>query len=104
MIYHVCRKEDFEKEKDDGLFGSAELGTYGFIHSSTKEGLKKILPRFEKTEELVVLYIDEDELKEKIRYEDKDQQHLYPHFYEPIDASSIKEIKTLNEWVKEMDL
>ena len=100
MIYHVCQKEVWEKEKGNPLFGESEMKDYGFIHSSTKTGLKKILKRFTDTDNLLVLSIDETKIREKIVYEDKDKDHLYPHFYEKIPASAIVKTEPLNEYLQ----
>ncbi len=97
MIFHVCRKESWENEKDQTLFGQEEMDRYGFIHSSTRKGLERILGRFENKEDYVVLLIDEESIKDKIVYEEKDRERLYPHFYEKIDTSCIKEVKELSD-------
>jgi len=99
MIYHICLKTDWEKEKENKCFGETEIQKYGFIHSSTKEGLQKIIKRFENTDEYIVLVIDEKPIEEIIRYEEKDANHLYPHFYELIDMKAIKETCSLNDFL-----
>ena len=90
MIFHVCRKTTWEEEKKNGFFGRQEMNDFGFIHSSTKKGLFKILSRFKETQDYVVLSIDETDLKEDIVYEEKDKDHLYPHFYRLIPVSFVK--------------
>ncbi|MCR4633068.1 MAG: DUF952 domain-containing protein [Erysipelotrichaceae bacterium] len=99
MIFHVCRKEVWEKEKESGYFGKQELETYGLIHSSEKEGLKKILSRFTETEEYIVLYINEDPVRDKIFYEEKDKEKLYPHFHERIDIGLIEKTEPLKTFI-----
>ncbi len=99
MIFHVCKKEVWEKEKESGWFGKQELETYGLIHSSEKEGLQKILPRFSDIEGQLVLYIDEAPIREKISYEEKDKKKLYPHFHEPIDISLVVKTEPLKTFI-----
>jgi uncharacterized protein (DUF952 family) len=100
MIFHVCKKEVWEKEKESGSFGKQELETYGLIHSSRKEGLRKILPRFSDIGTYVVLYIDEDPIQDKIFYEEKDKDKFYPHFHEPIDISRIEKTEPLKTFIE----
>ena len=104
MIYHICLKTDWEKEKGNKRFGEIEIRKYGFIHSSTKEGLKKIIKRFDNTDEHIVLVIDEKPMEEIIRYEEKDANHLYPHFYELIDMRTIKETCDLSDFLLNHDV
>lgn len=99
MIYHVCKKEVWEKEKRNSSFGEEELKNYGFIHSSVKKGLSKIISRFKETEEYVVLTIDEEKIRDLIFYEEKDSEHLYPHFREKIDRSLIVKEEGLNAFL-----
>ena len=100
MIYHVIKKDVWDKEKDDKGFGTEEIKKFGFIHSSTEEGLKKIMKRFEDDmESYLLLCIDEEAIKDKIRYEEKDNDHLFPHFTELIDVTLIKDIITLKEYL-----
>lgn len=101
MIFHVCRKTTWEEEKKNNCFGKEEMNTYGFIHTSTRQGLSKILSRFKEKEDYVVLSIDETDLNEDIVYEEKDKDHLYPHFYKLIPASSIREVFDLNTYLNQ---
>ena len=100
MIFHVCKKEVWEEEKESGSFGKHELTAYGLIHSSEKEGLRKILSRFSDTQTYVVLYIDEDPIQDKIVYEEKDKEKLYPHFHEPIDIGLIVKTEPLKTFIE----
>ncbi|MBQ3295629.1 MAG: DUF952 domain-containing protein [Erysipelotrichaceae bacterium] len=104
MIYHICLKSDWNKEKENRYFGEMEMQKYGFIHSSTIEGLNKIIRRFDNKEDYVVLVIDEKPIDGIIRYEDKDAEHLYPHFYELIDMKVIKETCDLSDFLLKHDI
>ncbi|MEE3426101.1 MAG: DUF952 domain-containing protein, partial [Erysipelotrichaceae bacterium] len=99
MIFHVCRKTTWEEEKKNDCFGKEEMNAYSFIHTSTKHGLSKILSRFKETQDYVVLSIDETDLKEDTVYEEKDKDHLYPHFYRLIPVSFVKEVCSLETYL-----
>ena len=99
MIYHICTKQDWEKEKGDRFFGETEIKKFGFIHSSNMEGIRRIIGRFDNVDDFVALSIDERMLEGKIRYEKKDADHLYPHFYEMIDREAIQEVSDLSDFL-----
>ena len=102
MIYHVCTIETWDQEKDNKKFGKSELKKYGFIHSSTKKGLERIINRFtDETEKYLVLCIDEEPIRDQIRYENKDPDHLFPHFAELIDRDHIKNVMSLKDFLSE---
>lgn len=102
MIYHITRKEIYESEKNNLLFGKDEIERYGFIHSSNEIGLNRIIKRYlDNIDDYLVLCIDEKQLLDQIVYEDKDTENLYPHFYKPIESKHIKEVISLNEFIKE---
>lgn len=95
--YHVISKDHWNKEKDSNLFGQYELNNYGFIHSSTLKGLSKIIDRYLENEKdylILKLYVDED----MVKYEDKDIEQLYPHFYSLIDKKYIKSVIELADF------
>lgn len=89
--YHIISKENWNDEKDNEKFGKYEIDKYGFIHSSTLKGLSKIIDRYLENEKdylVLKLYVDED----MVKYEEKDIEHLYPHFYSLIDKKYIKSV------------
>lgn len=101
MIYHVIDKKTWDKEKENNFFGQSEIKQYGFIHSSNLKGLYKIVNRFTaEIENYLVLIIDESQLTDRIVYEEKDKEKIFPHFYELIDIKHIIEIITLAEFLK----
>lgn len=100
MIYHITKKEVWEKEKGNDRFGQDELDRYGLIHSSTLEGILKIIGRYaDDAASYLVLYIDEEAIRDQIRYEEKDPDHLFPHFYELIDIRHVKSVRPLDEYL-----
>ncbi len=104
MIYHITSKDTWEQEKDHAGFGEAELARFGFIHSSTLKGLLKILDRYEDDPDAyLILMIDERPLKEQIRYEEKDKDHLFPHFDNLIDSGLIQAILPLREYLRSLN-
>lgn len=104
MIYHICRKEDYLTEENKPFFGEREMKEYGFIHSSKKEGLDKILPRFmNDIDDYLILSIEEKGLADRIVYEEKDVRQLYPHFYELIPSKLIVGIEELSVFLADKD-
>ena len=96
-VYHIISKKDWSGEKDNRQFGETEIREYGFIHTSTTKGLQKIIKRYLDNEnDYLILSIDIDE--DLATYEDKDEQHLYPHFYSKIDRDCIADVIDLAQW------
>ena len=97
--YLVVDAPIWEKEKDNARIGLFETEKYGFIHSSTLPGLQKILDRFiPNLDTNLVLCINAPE--NTISWEDKDTEHLYPHFYDLIDKNNITAVIPLKDFIE----
>ena len=94
MIYHVCRKAEWEQALQKGFYDTGSLATEGFIHNSTLQQVAGVLQRYYKNETgLVLLHIDETLLTSSIRYElAPSVNELFPHIFGPINLEAV--IKT----------
>lgn len=101
--YLVVKKEDWESERSNSKIGHFEMDKYGFIHSSTVIGLAAIIDRFliDLDNELVLTI---NAYEDEVTYEDKDVDHLYPHFYHLIDLDQIVDVTPLAEFMERGDL
>ena len=48
MIYHVTKKDDWDKALQQGSYLAASLATEGFIHTSTLPQVTGVLERYYK--------------------------------------------------------
>ena len=94
MIYHVCRKTEWELALRKGFYETGSLATEGFIHNSTLQQVEGVLQRYYKNETgLVLLHIDETLLTSNLRYElAPSVNELFPHIFGPINLEAV--IKT----------
>ena len=91
MIYHIAKYEDFMLSKSGGSYFPNQYLLDGFIHCSTKEQVLSVANTwFLKSNNLVILEIDEQKLNVTINYENMEGGlDLYPHVYGEIPMSAI---------------
>ncbi|MEO6668334.1 MAG: DUF952 domain-containing protein [Ferruginibacter sp.] len=97
MIYHVTRKEDWEKALSDGFYEASSLKTEGFIHASAVNQITGVLERyFENEKELVLLYIDEDKVVAPIKYQLAESvQEIFPHIFGTLNLDAVVKTEIL---------
>ncbi len=97
MIYHVCRKPEWEDALQKGFYDTGSLATEGFIHNSTLQQVAGVLQRYYKNETgLVLLHIDETLLTSSLRYElAPSVNELFPHIFGPINLEAVIKIEQL---------
>ncbi len=94
MIYHVTKKQAWQKALQKGFYEAASLSTEGFIHTSTLPQVAGVLNRYYKNEvDLILLHIDESKLTSPVKYEMAPSvNELFPHIFGPININAV--IKT----------
>ncbi|MEO7524736.1 MAG: DUF952 domain-containing protein [Ferruginibacter sp.] len=94
MIYHVTKKEDWEKALQKGFYEAASLKTEGFIHTSSVNQVTGVLERyFENEKELLLLHIDEEKLQSPLKYEmAASVQEIFPHVFGTINLDAVVKI------------
>ena len=92
MIYHICKKSDWEKTSKSGEYRSDSLLSQGFIHCSTRLQVPRVLATFYQGQSgLVLLIIDLTLLRSPVKWEpgtDKPDE-LFPHVYGPINSEAV---------------
>lgn len=97
MIYHVTRKQDWEKALSAGFYEAASLQTEGFIHSSAINQITGVLERyFENEKELVLLHIDEGKLTAPLKYQLAESVgEVFPHIFGPLNLDAVVKTEML---------
>lgn len=97
MIYHITKKEDWEKALNDGFYEAASLKTEGFIHTSELNQITGVLERyFENEKDLVLLHIDEKKLTSPLKYQlAKSVEEIFPHIFGPINLDAVAKSEML---------
>lgn len=91
MIYHITKRDDWEKALSNGVYTAASLQTEGFIHTSSLNQVTGVLERyFENESDLVLLHIDEEKLVSPLKYELAESvQDVFPHVFGPINLDAV---------------
>lgn len=91
MIFHITKKNTWEKALANKCFRTESLNTEGFIHCSPIEKIPEVVNNFYKGQtELVLLCIDESKVKSKIIREDLYGHGFeYPHIYGELNLDAV---------------
>ena len=92
MIYHICKKSDWDKANKSGEYRAESLLSQGFIHCSTLLQVSRVLATFYQGQSgLVLLVIDPKQLASPVKWEpgtDKPDE-LFPHVFGPINTDAV---------------
>ncbi len=94
LIYHIADANAWQRAQENGRYNHSSLAAEGFIHASTKEQLQNTANRYFKLDpEIIVLYIEEDNVDEAIRYEPATGGDLYPHIYGTLNIEAVTQTR-----------
>ena len=90
-IFHITKREDWDRAKREGSYEPPSLASEGFIHCSTSDQVVRTANRLFRGETgLVLLEIDTDKVQAQIKYENcEGGQENFPHIYGPLDPVSV---------------
>ncbi|MCP6761736.1 MAG: DUF952 domain-containing protein [Fischerella sp. CENA71] len=90
IILHITQREKWKAAKLAGIYRADSLESEGFIHCSTPEQIIKVAERFFAAQKgLVLLLIDSEQVKSKIRYEMAEVDELFPHIYGALNIDAV---------------
>ncbi len=94
MIFHICRREDWEKAATEGVYRASSLETEGFIHCSTPKQLVSTANLLFRGEEgLVLLHIESQKVEAEIEYENTTGgEDLFPHIYGSLNLDAVQKV------------
>ncbi|MDG5789674.1 DUF952 domain-containing protein [Evansella sp. AB-P1] len=97
MIYHVVRRNDWEKWQQDDVYWPESVDKEGFIHCSTKEQMISIgNDLFPEEKELLLLKINSKEVESLVVLEDLSESGImFPHIYGHLNLDAIKSVKEI---------
>src|SRR6185436_953026 len=95
-IFHITKREEWERAEQEGVYQAPSLATEGFIHCSQADQVSRTANRlFSGQMGLVLLEIDTRQVKPEIRYESRDGgQEEFPHIYGALDLESVVRVLT----------
>jgi uncharacterized protein (DUF952 family) len=96
VIYHIATRADWDQALRDGEYTTSTVGKTlaeeGFIHASTEGQVNGVANRYYRgiQDELLVLVIDTERVRTRIRYEDVPGADApFPHIYGPLNADAV---------------
>ena len=96
MIYHLTLPEYWEPALETGQYEHPTYKTEGFIHCSTKEQLyRSAAKHFSDKDEILVLFLVEKRIKDKLRWEAAKSGELFPHIYGTIPVETVESVRML---------
>lgn len=97
MIYHMCRREEWEAALRAGTYaGSSQDLADGFIHFSTAEQLPGSARKHRAGQTgLVLLVVDPRVLGAALRWEPSRNGGLFPHLYGTLPLSAVRSVHDL---------
>jgi len=91
MIYHLARKAEWDSSTETGIYqGTAEDRADGFLHFSTADQIAESARKHRAGErDLVLLFVDESTLDDKLVWEPSRGGQLFPHLYASLSVSAV---------------
>ncbi|MDZ8053757.1 MAG: DUF952 domain-containing protein [Aulosira sp. ZfuVER01] len=92
-ILHITQTKQWDQAKINGSYHADSLDTEGFIHCSEANQIVKVANKFFRNQKgLVLLFIDADKVKAKIRYEEAEIDELFPHIYGELNIDAVFQV------------
>lgn len=90
-IFHITKRDEWERAKLEGSYRSPTLASEGFIHCSRGDQVIRVADRlFRGQTGLVLLEIDTRQVRAEIRHENcEGGQEAFPHIYGALDPGSV---------------
>jgi uncharacterized protein (DUF952 family) len=90
MIYHIANKSLWQQAQKTGAYTPETFEVEGFIHMSTKDQVSGVLDRYYANQaDLVLLFINENQVTPELKYEKATNDELFPHFYGPLNLEAV---------------
>ena len=95
-IVHLCLQAQWEAAQATGEYRTSSLEEVGFIHCSRPEQILSVANSyFQKTDNLVLLWINPPRVESEIHWEVSDGQ-VFPHIYGPLNLVAVVAVSELS--------
>ena len=94
IIFHITRREAWNRAAAEGTYLTETFPLEGFIHCSTREQVIQVANiRFRGQTGLVLLSIDTDKVTAKILFENLEGgQQMFPHIYGELHLDAVVQV------------
>ena len=98
LIFHMCRREEWQAAAQSAYRGSSQDLADGFIHFSTAEQIVESAARHRGGQDgLVLIAVDPAALGPELKWEPSRSGALFPHLHGPLPLTAIS-------WVRDLPL
>ena len=96
-IYRILSQQAWERAQADGTFAGSEHDVRdGFIHFSTAEQVAETAAKhYAGRADLVLLWVDAEQLGEALRWEPSRGGALFPHLYGALAVAAVTRVAAL---------
>ena len=98
VIFHLVKKNDWEKNRNEKKYNASSLKTQGFIHCCRESQIKSVMEKvFKNQNGLLLVSIDTEKVKAEIKEDivpDEDL-HSCPHIYGPLNLDAVVKVEQL---------
>jgi uncharacterized protein (DUF952 family) len=96
-IYKICPAAMWDEAKRKGVFTGAPVDLAdGYIHFSTAEQVRETAAKhFAGQGDLMLLWIESEELGDKLKWEPSRGGALFPHLYDALDVKFVTRAEPL---------
>jgi len=97
LIYHMCRREEWEAARAEGLYrGSSQDRADGFIHFSTADTVVESAAKHRAGQRgLVLIAVEPARLGPALKWEKSRGDLLFPHLYGPLPTAEVASVRDL---------
>lgn len=97
LIYHVCRREEWDAARARGRYhGSSQDEADGFIHFSSRDQLETSVAKHRAGQGgLVLLLVDPTVLGADLKWEPSRGGQLFPHLYGTLSPEAVLRVDDL---------
>jgi uncharacterized protein (DUF952 family) len=97
IIYKILPHAMWENARNDGLFRGSDVDVRdGFIHFSTAaQAVETAAKHFAGQRDLVLLYVDTEQLGDRLKWEPSRGGALFPHLYGDLELTAVTKAEPL---------
>ena len=97
LIFHMCRRDEWQDAARSVYRGSTQDLADGFIHFSTAAQVPETLRKhYFGQRALFLVEVDGDALGAELRWERSRNEELFPHLYGELDLGAVISVTNLN--------
>ena len=99
-IFHLVWRPDWDRDSGSAVYRPPSLAIEGFVHATREadkllESAGLFFP-LDRTDDLLIVHLDETQVGAPVRYEDPGVGHLFPHIYGPVSLAAVTAVSVMD--------